>query len=294
MFARASAAVALAALSLPALGCLHEPTLSQSSLSQNALSFNALSFNALSFNALSFNALSFNALTANALTANALTANALTASAMEDPLAREPRYFDQIPELHGPAGIESLAVLRQGLVGQPGETVAIPDRTAIPAQIDPGLDDYVLYTLTDDGGNQLGQVLITATANAALGFLANYEYWYLTTNLSNSSAVTFTGGSSMPWNSPPSGLGVLSFATARSSAWSSGNMIGNLLLNHNPLTGTVVGLNWAITYSGGIWGGQMNWYHNTATNVLGPSTTWRLAPGSYNSPEYYIISTPST
>jgi hypothetical protein len=155
------------------------------------------------------------------------------------------------------------------------------------------LDDYIIYTLTDDAGNQLGQVLVTATANGTYGFLANYEYWYLSTNLSNSSAVTFTGGPSMLWSTPPTGLGALSFATPRSSSWSSGYMVGSLLLNHNPLTGTVVGLNWAITNVSGLWGGQMNWYHNTGTNVLGPNTTWRLAPGSYNSKEYYIISTPT-
>jgi hypothetical protein len=94
MFARTSAAVALAALSLPALGCLEEPTLtasslSQNSLSQNSLNQNALSLNALTANALTANALTANALTANALTANALTANALTAGALEDPLSRE-------------------------------------------------------------------------------------------------------------------------------------------------------------------------------------------------------------
>jgi hypothetical protein len=39
-------------------------------------------------------------------------------------------------------------------------------------QIDPGSDDYVIDTLTDDAGTQLGQILVTATANAGLGLLA--------------------------------------------------------------------------------------------------------------------------
>ena len=48
-------------------------------------------------------------------------------------------WLDQNPELHGPSGIEDLAVLRQGLVGQPGETIALPDGAAIPEEVDPGL-----------------------------------------------------------------------------------------------------------------------------------------------------------
>jgi hypothetical protein len=68
-------------------------------------------------------------------------------------------------------------------------------------------------------------------------------------------------------------------------------MLGSKLLDHNPLTGSVVGLNWGVSNAGGLWSGQMNWYHNTATNVLGPNTVTRLAPGSYNSREYYIVDT---
>jgi hypothetical protein len=181
-----------------------------------------------------------------------------------------------------------LAIGASACGGVPEGDGALGD--AQQAQIDPGQKDYVLYTLTDDAGNQLGQLVVTATLNADLGFLANTEYWYLSTNLSNSSAVTFTGGPSMSWSNPPSGLGELSFATKRSTSWSYGYMLGSLLLDHNPLNGAVVGLNWGISNAGGIWSGQMNWYHNTATNVLGPGTTVRLAPGSYNSREYYIIS----
>ena len=71
-------------------------------------------------------------------------------------------------------------------------------------------------------------------------------------------------------------------------------MVGNLLLDRNPLAGTVIGLNWGISFAGGVWSGQMNWYHNTATNVLGPGTVTRLAPGSYTSREYYIINSPTS
>ena len=148
----------------------------------------------------------------------------------------------------------------------------------------------MIYTLTDDLGAQLGAVLVTATGNGS--YYANTEYWYLTTNLSNTSAVTFTGGSSMSWSSPPSGLGTLSFATPRGTSWTQGNMIGQVLLDRNLFTGTVVGLQWNMGFDGAVWAGDTTWFHNTATNVLGPNTTTRLAPGRYNSSEYYITDSP--
>jgi hypothetical protein len=169
---------------------------------------------------------------------------------------------------------------------------ADPIGAAEQAQIDPTEDDYVIYTLTNDASTQLGQVLVTRTANPSLGFDANTEYWYLNANLSNDSAVTFTGGSPMYWSSPPSGLGSLSFATARSTSWEQDYMVGTLLLQHNALTGKVVGLQWNMGFNGAVWAGNMTWYHNTPTNVLGGNTVTRLAPGRYNSSEYCITSAP--
>jgi Caspase domain len=201
-------------------------------------------------------------------------------------------YFDQMPEVHGVAGLASLALLRQGLDGQPGETVAVPDRTVVPAQIDPGVDDYVIYTITNVDGTQLGQLLVTATANADLGFQANTEYWYITTNWNNSTTVTFTGGPSMSWSSPPSGLGLLSFATLRSTTWSYGYMAGTLPLNYNATSGTVVGLRWNMGWNGSVWAGTVTWFHNTASNVLGPGTVWELPPTAHNSYQYYITNSP--
>src|SRR5262249_4277247 len=85
---------------------------------------------------------------------------------------------------------------------------------ASQAQLEPpGWKDYLIYTLADVYGNQVGKVLVTATAGD--GYAANREYWYMTSNLSNSSAVTFSGGTSQYWSNPPSGLGTLSFTTVR-------------------------------------------------------------------------------
>jgi hypothetical protein len=137
-------------------------------------------------------------------------------------------------------------------------------------------------------------VLVTATGDPSLGFDPNTEYWYLTANLSNDAAVTFTGGPSTSWSSPPSGLGSLSFATARSTSWTQDYMVGTLLLQHNTLTGKVVGLQWNMGFDGAVWAGNMTWYHNTATSVLGPNTATRLAPGRYNTYQYCITDTPVT
>ncbi len=142
------------------------------------------------------------------------------------------------------------------------------------AQLDPGQDDYVIYTLTNDTGFQLGAILVTATVDADLGYEANTEYWYLTSNLNNTSAVTFTGGSSTSWSSPPSGLGSLSFATARATSWTSGTPIGTMMYHGSG--SSLVALQWNMGFNGSLWTGSMTWYHSAATNVLGPNTTTRL------------------
>jgi hypothetical protein len=201
-------------------------------------------------------------------------------------------YLDQVPEVHGPSGVASLALLRQGLVGQPGETVATPDRTAVPAQIDPGAFDYVIYTLTNDAGYQLGQILVTATASASLGYEANKEYWYLTSNLSNTAAVTFAGGSALTWSTTPS-MGTLSFVTARSTSWQSANPVGTMLIH----TGTTEwGLQWNMAWDGSVWTGNMTWYSTSSTGtVLQAGHSYRFPSGRFNgSPAYSIVDAPGS
>jgi hypothetical protein len=203
-------------------------------------------------------------------------------------------WIDQSPELHGPAGVADLAVLRQGLVGQPGETVAMPDGKAIPEQLDPGHFDYVIYALNDNAGNQLGQVLVTATASPDGTYLANYEYWYMTTNLSNSSAVTFTGGASQYWSNAPTGLGALSFSTPRTPHWTLSNLTTVPILQYyNSLTGQLIGINWGMSNASGAWTGSITWWHNTPSNVFGANTTTTLSPGSQTGRYYYFVSTPT-
>ncbi len=104
------------------------------------------------------------------------------------------------------------------------------------------LEDYLIYSLTDGSGSPLGKVLVTATAGG--GYDADREYWYLSSNLSNGSAVTFSGGSSQDWSTTPSGLGTLSFKTVRTPTWTSGTSTGSMLVYSSALTGEYDAINW--------------------------------------------------
>ena len=95
------------------------------------------------------------------------------------------------------AGLLAIGASACGGVAQGDGPIGAAEQT----QLDPGEDDYVIYTVLNDAGLQLGSVLVTATAGD--GYAANREYWYLTRNLSNDLAVTFTGGASESWSTPP-------------------------------------------------------------------------------------------
>ena len=153
-----------------------------------------------------------------------------------------------------------------------------PLGAAQQAQVDPGSKDYLIYTLTDGSGSQLGQLLVTATAGD--GYAANREYWYLTTNLSNSSAVTFTGGTSEYWSTPPSGLGTLSFTTERTPTWTLGTERGSALVYSNSLTGEYESIHWGMTDTGGTWSGSISWWSNATGNLFGPGVSRTLSPQS--------------
>ena len=140
--------------------------------------------------------------------------------------------------------------------------------------------------MLNDAGLQLGSVLVTATAGD--GYIANREYWYLTTNLSNSSAVTFVGGASKSWSTPPSGLGTLSFTMNRTPTWNTASSRGTFPVYSNALTGEYDAMNWNMSESGGVWTGSIVWWHNSTANMFGPGVTRRLAPTSTSgSHDYY-------
>jgi hypothetical protein len=158
------------------------------------------------------------------------------------------------------------------------------------AEVDPGWKDYLIYTLTDNSGSQLGKVLVTATAGG--GYAANREYWYLTTNLSNSSAVTISGATSQYWSNPPSGLGTLSFTTVRTPTWTSGSSRGTMLVYSNAFTGEYDAMSWNMSNSGGTWTGSITWVHNSTGNLFGDSVTRTLSPTSTSGTHYFYVSTP--
>jgi hypothetical protein len=198
--------------------------------------------------------------------------------------------FEQKPQLFGPPGVEALAVLHHGTVAQPGETSDLPDAVATPEQIDPGYFDYVIYTLLDANANVLGQVLVTATANGS--YAANTEYWYMTTNLSNNSAITITAGTSQYWSNPPTGLGTLSFSTTRTPTWTSGTAAGVMLAYSNVFTGEFDGMHWQMTESGGVWSGQITWWSNWTGNLFGAGVSRTLVPTRASGTKYYFVTAP--
>jgi hypothetical protein len=185
-------------------------------------------------------------------------------------------------------GLADLAVFHPGLVGHAGETVDLPDGGFLTEQIDPGLRDYVLYSISQNG-SQIGQVLVTNTTGG--GYDGQTEYWYLVTNVSMGSSLTFTSGASEYWSTPPSGLGTLSFKTQRRPTWTSGTPSGTLLLETNPITGERVGINWGMSYTRSGWTGSITWWHSTTGNVFGPSQTNTLSPGSPASGTWYYFTT---
>src|SRR5262245_24510011 len=97
------------------------------------------------------------------------------------------------------ATILAIAMLSTGCVA--GSPDAEDVGETHKAQLDPGFKDYLIYKiyLTEDN-SFLGQVVVTNTAGG--GYDANREYWYMTTNLSNTSAIKIVGGGSKAWSTP--------------------------------------------------------------------------------------------
>jgi hypothetical protein len=196
-------------------------------------------------------------------------------------------WFNQTPELHGPIGIGALAVLHQGLHGHPGETKELPDGGFKTEELDSGVRDYLKYTITNSVGTVLGVVIATNTAGGGI-YDANYEYWYMYSNVSMSAAVTITSGPSQYWSTPPTDLGTLSFRTNRIPSWTSSTPRGTLLLETNAFTGQRIGMKWAMSESGGVWTGTITWWNSLTGNLFGPSQTNTVSPGTPASGTWYF------
>src|SRR5262249_917882 len=155
-------------------------------------------------------------------------------------------WFDQTPELRGPAGLADLAVLHPGLAGHEGETHDRPHGAFKAQEPDPGIKDYLIYNLTQ-GAVTGGKVPVAHPTRG--GCTAGNEYFYMTANVSMSSSLTISSGASQNWSNPPSGLGTLSFTMPQRPTWSSGTPSGTLLCHTNNLTGDKVCINWQMSES---------------------------------------------
>ncbi len=194
--------------------------------------------------------------------------------------------FDEAPELHGPAGLADLAVFHPGLVGHPGETHDRPDGDFKTKEIDPGTKDYIIYSVLDVTGAQIGQILVTTTASGI--YSANREYWYVTTNLSNSTGATFVPGTAEYWSTPPSGLGTLSFTMSSTFTWTGGSYHGTLPTGASA-TGIYLAMNWQVVVSAGVWLGNVIWWQGNSTGtIFGGTASTTLTPGRVTGNHYYI------
>lgn len=200
-------------------------------------------------------------------------------------------WFDQEPELRGgPAGLADLAVLQRGVVVRPGATSDAPNGRFKTAQLDPGYKDWVVYNVMQ-GLNQRGKVLVTR--NAGGGYDADREYWFLTSNISMGSAVTFTSAASEYWSNPPSGLGTLSFKTERRPSWTSGTPSGTLLCQTVSGTAQKYAINWQMVLSHGTWSGSTTWWSTSTGDMWGESQTNTLSPSSPPSGSWnYFVTSP--
>ena len=124
------------------------------------------------------------------------------------------------------------------------------------------------------------------------GYAADREYWYLTSNLSNSAGVTFSGGSSQYWSTTPSGLGTLSFTTARTPTWTVGVSSGSMLSYSNALTGEYDGMSWGMSNANGPWTGSITWWHSSTGNLFGSGVSRTLSPTSTSYSGYHYVSNP--
>ena len=162
---------------------------------------------------------------------------------------------------------------------------------AARAEVDPGTINYTVYQVTNSAGEQMAQVLVTG-ATAGDGFAANTEYWYMYENLSNSTTFTFTGGVSEPWSTAPSGLGTLSFTMTATPTWSSGTISGTLPSYAPPRGEGFYAVDWEMSESGGSWTGSITWWHSSESDLVGPSQSLTLTPGSTSGTHYYYTATP--
>jgi hypothetical protein len=189
------------------------------------------------------------------------------------------------------AALSLAAILAIGVSACGGEASDGPLGAASQAEIDPGNLNYLIYGLYDVTGYRLGQVLATG-ATPGDGFAANTEYWYLNENLSNSSTLTWTGGISQPWSTPPTGLGTLSFTMAATPTWTSGAVRGTFPMFASSFSGEYDVMEWNMSDSGGTWTGSITWWHNTASELIGPGASMTLTPGRTGGTHYYFVNTP--
>jgi len=156
------------------------------------------------------------------------------------------------------------------------------------AQLDPGTDNYLIYTLSQSG-IQIGQILVTLTDGG--GYANSREYWFMTGDVSSRQPVTITGGTSGSWADPPTGLGTLSFTMANTTSWSRGTRSG--VMHTYTGVGEYEAMHWQMVETSGVWTGSITWWQSTATGYLfGAGVARTLSPISTSGTAYYIVNTP--
>lgn len=93
-------------------------------------------------------------------------------------------------------------------------------------------------------------------------------------------ALTFASGAAQTWSTPPSGLGTLSFKTARRPVWVSGTPAGTLLYESIPGSSLKHAVDWRMTVSAGTWSGNIVWWSTGTGNLFGPSQTNVVSPST--------------
>jgi hypothetical protein len=194
--------------------------------------------------------------------------------------------FDQTPILQGVPNVAELAVLQSGLTPQP--TSPEPTMMPIPMQIDPGEKDYRIYTINWNGAT-IGSILVPHVTNSLGTLLSGTEYWYMTANITTSTRQTdlVISWVDYTWAASPSpSLGTLSFTMPQNPVWSStiAPSSGALTFVKNGQFGVV--MVWALTLTGGTWGGSLDWYTTSGQNTVfgGTGTTSSVTMASYLTP----------
>ncbi|WP_437736063.1 caspase family protein [Sorangium sp. So ce1335] len=178
--------------------------------------------------------------------------------------------FEGTPHIYGEPGVRRLAVLQTG--SRPEKTSHTPDAGRQLGQLDGGMNNYRIYTLTaisNQVPTLLAQVLVTGDYPPG-SYKAQTEYYWISNSLpSNADSIEITAvdGGTLP-------AGTYNLRWAQSVTWT-GNRPPKNGSTYFIYAGTggapTFGLNWGLEYnaSTGKWNGSLGWYNTTGSNLFG-------------------------